>query len=212
MKPLNITMTSDFICPWCWIGEAHLESALASLAASDDAKIRFVPYQLNPDMPPEGTDRKAYRTAKFGSWARSQTMDAQVAHAGLAAGLKFDYSIIDKTPNTLAAHRLVWREQSAGRDARPLVRAIFSAYFAEGRDIGDANVLADIAQQFAQEHKETLGFLASNEGVEEVLQLASEARDAGVQSVPNFAMDGHTLSGAQPADVFIQVLQRHNAA
>ena len=77
-----IQIVSDFICPWCWIGEENLQRALAAAKRPDDCRIIFVPYQLNPHMPAEGIDRKAYRSAKFGSWAHSQALDAQVAQAG----------------------------------------------------------------------------------------------------------------------------------
>jgi len=94
----KIQVTYDFICPWCWIGEENLERALAASGFSTDRPISFLPYQLNPDMPVRGMDRKAYRSGKFGSWARSQAMDAQVTHAGKAVGLEFDYERVEKTP------------------------------------------------------------------------------------------------------------------
>lgn len=209
---MNLQITSDFICPWCWIGESNLDHALTQTGLDDTVRVHFVPYELNPDMPVQGMNRREYRAAKFGSWARSQAMDAQVTQAGLAAGLAFNYALIEKTPNTFAAHRLVWREQQAGSDARPLVREIFRAYFALGLDIGEPAVLADIAAAFRHERAETLRFLASDEGVAELAREQAQARQSGVQSVPSIRINDQILSGAQPVSVFAQVLNLSRVA
>jgi predicted DsbA family dithiol-disulfide isomerase len=203
-----IQIVSDFICPWCWIGEENLHRALVATERPDDRRIIFVPYQLNPHMPAAGMDRKAYRSAKFGSWAHSQALDAQVAQAGRAVGLNFACDRVKKTPNTLAAHRLVWREQHAGKNAVPLVRALFSAYFAEGQDIGDVNVLADIAGDTGLNRLEALSFLVSSEGRAEVLALEATSRVAGIRSVPSIHIGEHVISGAQPVEVMLEVLRR----
>ncbi|WP_338524571.1 DsbA family oxidoreductase [Pseudomonas batumici] len=208
----NIQVAYDFICPWCWIGEENLERALVAADLSVDSHITFLPYQLNPDMPVEGMDRKAYRSAKFGSWARSQAMDAQVTAAGRAVGLKFDYERAEKTPNTLAAHRLVWREQQAGRNASSLVKAIFKAYFGEGRDIGDLNVLADIAAETGLDRAKALGFLESGEGTTELLELEAATKASGIRSVPSIHIGAHVISGAQPLEVMAQVLRQSQLA
>ncbi|MGY2959141.1 putative DsbA family dithiol-disulfide isomerase [Pseudomonas sp. TE36184] len=208
----KIQVTYDFICPWCWIGEENLERALAASGFSTDRPISFLPYQLNPDMPVRGMDRKAYRSGKFGSWARSQAMDAQVTHAGKAVGLEFDYERVEKTPNTLAAHRLVWREQQAGRDASLLVKAIFKAYFSEGRDIGDLTVLADIAVETGLDREVIVDFLKADEGTAEVLKLEAQTKASGVRSVPSIQIADDVISGAQPIEIMIQILKRSQAA
>jgi len=208
----DIQVTYDFICPWCWIGEENLERALVASDFSTDRHITFLPYQLNPDMPVRGMDRKAYRSGKFGSWARSQAMDAQVAHAGKAVGLEFDYERVEKTPNTLAAHRLVWREQQAGRDASSLVKAIFKAYFGEGRDIGELNVLADIAAEIGLDRVAVADFLNTGEGTAEVLKLETRTKASGVRSVPSIQIADDVISGAQPTGIMVQILKRSRAA
>ena len=208
----TIQVTYDFICPWCWIGEENLERALVASGSSTDSHITFLPYQLNPDMPVQGMDRKAYRSGKFGSWARSQAMDAQVTHAGKAVGLGFDYDRIEKTPNTMAGHRLVWREQQAGRDARDLNKAIFKAYFSQGRDIGDLNVLADIAAETGLDRGAIVDFLNTEEGTAEVLKLEAITKASGVRSVPSIQIAEDVISGAQPIEVMIQILRRSQAA
>ncbi|APC18796.1 disulfide bond formation protein DsbA [Pseudomonas frederiksbergensis] len=202
----DIQVTYDFICPWCWIGGENLDRALAVTGLSATRRITYVPYQLNPNMPAQGMDRKTYRSGKFGSWARSQAMDAQVTQAGRAVGLVFDYERAEKTPNTLAAHRLIWRQQQIGTDASGLVKAIFKAYFAEGRDIGDVDVLVDIAGENGLDRDLTLSFLKSSEGISEVLALEAAAKARDVHSVPHLRMGSDVISGAQPVDVISQSL------
>src|SRR4051812_24346139 len=101
-----VDVISDVICPWCFIGKRRLEKAIA---AHDRAvKVRWLPFQLNPQMPREGVSRREYRTRKFGSWERSQELDARVVAVGREEGIDFSFDRIERTPNTLAAHRLIW--------------------------------------------------------------------------------------------------------
>ncbi|MGU7774276.1 DsbA family oxidoreductase [Burkholderia sp. MR1-5-21] len=205
MNKLNITLTSDFICPWCWIAERRLGRVIDELGLADAVEMKFVPYELNPTMPADGMNRKAYRTAKFGSWARSQAMDAHVAEAGRAEGLAFHYAIVDRTPNTLLAHRLVLFAQRSGNATR-VVDALFAAYFRDGRDIGDAGVLTDIATESGLDAGAVRAFLASDDGVSEVRSLAAAANHQGVASVPSIRIGATVITGAQPAAVFRDAL------
>ena len=132
--PLTVDVISDVICPWCYIGKRRLEKAVAALAGRERVRVRWHPFQLNPHMPKGGVSRKEYRTAKFGSWERSLDLDAQVAEAGRAEGIPFDFDRVMRTPNTLDAHRLIGLADTEGiQDA--VVEAVFRAYFTEGRDI-----------------------------------------------------------------------------
>ncbi|CAE6860170.1 hypothetical protein R75461_07941 [Paraburkholderia nemoris] len=115
MKAIQIEVNYDFICPWCWIGQRNLAAALDESGVGASVSIRHVPFELNPSMPVEGTDRRSYRTRKFGSWARSQSVDAQVAAAGLTAGAQFNYNRVLRTPNTRLAHRLMQFAQDETR-------------------------------------------------------------------------------------------------
>lgn len=149
MRPVEIQITSDFICPWCWIGHAHLKAAIKEVNLTGTAAtIKYLPYELNPTMPKDGANRKEYRSAKFGSWARSQAMDADVTLAGKRAGLEFNYEHIEVTPNTRLAHRLMFFAQGKGDAANTemLFEAVFAAYFSSGQDIGSADVLAKLAE------------------------------------------------------------------
>jgi predicted DsbA family dithiol-disulfide isomerase len=127
MEKLNIEVTYDFICPWCLIGETKLREAINATAAREGTRLSFVAYELDPQMPLDGLDRKQYRSAKFGSWERSQTMDAHVADAGREVGLEFNYSLLARTPTTLSVNRLVWMLQQQ-HHVTSLVESIFSGH------------------------------------------------------------------------------------
>ncbi|MGF6600927.1 putative DsbA family dithiol-disulfide isomerase [Paraburkholderia sp. GAS448] len=206
MDKLNIEVTYDFICPWCWIGEEKLKKAISEANAGEQTKFVFVPYELNPGMPVEGLDRKEYRSAKFGSWARSQAMDVQVAEAGRQVGLEFNYALTRRTPNTLAAHRLVWVLQQ-GHDVAALVEAIFHAYFSAGRDIGDVAVLTEIAVAAGFRRDKVEAFFASDSGVDEVRALEVQAIEHGVNSVPSVKIGNQIISGAQSVALFRATLE-----
>jgi len=206
MEKLNIEVTYDFICPWCWIGEEKLLTAIADANADAQTKLVFVPYELNPGMPVEGVDRKAYRSAKFGSWARSQAMDAQVEQAGREVGLEFNYALAKRTPNTLAAHRLVWMLQQE-HDVTALVESIFHAYFSAGRDIGDVGVLTELAVAAGFDRTKVNSFLSSNQGVDEVRALEAGAIERGVNSVPSVRVGRDIVTGAQSVALFRATLE-----
>ncbi|WP_261525642.1 DsbA family oxidoreductase [Burkholderia multivorans] len=205
MKPIEVTMIYDLICPWCWIAEHRLAQAIDAVGLTSNVKVRFVPFELNPSMPAGGMDRKAYRSAKFGSWARSQALDAHVAEAGRAAGLVFDHARIARTPNTRLAHRLVWFAQQRG-SAVALVDALFAAYFRDGRDIGDTDVLVEIATGAGLPGDAVRAFLASDAGLDAVVALEAHALGEGVAAVPSTRIGQSVVSGAQPAAVFRDAL------
>jgi predicted DsbA family dithiol-disulfide isomerase len=202
MEKLNIEVTYDFICPWCWIGEENLKQAISEANAGAQTKLVFVPYELNPGMSVEGLNRKEYRSAKFGTWApRSQAMDAQVAEAGRQVGLEFNYALAKRTPSTLAAHRLVWVLQQR-HDVTALVEAIFHAYFSAGRDIGDVAVLTEIAVAVGYKRDKVEAFFASDSGVDEVRALEAQAIEQGINSVPSVKIGDDIVSGAQSVALF----------
>jgi predicted DsbA family dithiol-disulfide isomerase len=197
----ELSIVSDVICPWCFVAKKNLEKALDLLPNRRDYSIVWRPYELNPGMPKEGMDRREYRSRKFGSWEHSLALDAQVAQAGQQAGITFRHDLMKRTPNTLNAHRLVWFTQREGaQDA--VVEVLFKAYFTEGRDVGDLEVLADLAAAAGLDRAKTAAFLASDEGTEEVRLEESMAMSKGINSVPTFILDGEELfSGARKPDV-----------
>jgi len=160
-------------------------------------------------MPAEGMDRRAYRTRKFGSWARSQVMDAQVTAAGLAAGAPFNYDVVLRTPNTRLAHRLMQFAQQRNEPMKTaaLYQAIYAAYFSEGRDIGSLDTLTAIAADHAFDANEVRAYLLSAAGNQEMDAARARADKLGVQAVPTILIDGHVISGAQPPVVFTNTLR-----
>ncbi|PKA39996.1 disulfide bond formation protein DsbA [Rhizobium sullae] len=204
---ITIKISSDFICPWCLIGERRLGKAIAGLPAGADVAFEWQPFELNPDMPSEGMDRKVYRSLKFGSWERSQLLDAHTVEAARDDDVAFDYAAIQRTPNTLAAHRLM-RFAAEHKRATQLAEAIFSAYFEKGRDIGDAGILGDIATEIGLDRAQALSFLTGEEGAGEVREQENAVLAIGVRSVPTFDIAGEVISGAQPTVVFQAALRR----
>lgn len=191
---IQIDVTSDFICPWCYIGEKRLTRAIESLPAGIEVQLRWLPFELNPDMPPEGMDRRAYRSRKFGSWERSQGMDAQTVLSGRGDGATFEYDAIKRTPNTFLAHRVSWLAEREGKQ-RAFVEAALKGYFAQGRDIGSRDVLAEIAGEIGLDRDAVVAFLDSDEGAESVRALERDQR--AVQGVPQFDIAGTIIAGAQ---------------
>ncbi|MBR0642488.1 DsbA family oxidoreductase [Plastoroseomonas hellenica] len=197
----HIDIVSDAICPWCWIGKRHADTALAMLAEEGLHFTRgWRPYQLNPDLAPEGVARDAYRAAKFGSLEQSRQRDAEVAAAGKAAGLSFRHDLMRRTPNTLEAHRLVRLAMPTGlQDA--VVEAIFRAYFQEGVDVARPDALAAIGRAAGLPEPVIAEFEAGDAARKEVQAEDAALRGAGLSGVPSFVMDRHLLfSGAMPAE------------
>jgi predicted DsbA family dithiol-disulfide isomerase len=208
---LRIDIVSDAICPWCYIGKRQLEHALTILAEEGlYFSVRWNPFQLNPDMPKEGRDRAGYRAMKFGSVERARELDKRVAGAAANVGLEFHHDLMLRTPNTLDAHRLIWL---AGQDGMQdaVMEAVFAAYFTEGRDIGDCGVLADCAARAGMDRAAVAKYLAGEVAAKEVLAADHAAREAGVNGVPSFFLDGYGLySGARSAETMAEALRSGN--
>jgi predicted DsbA family dithiol-disulfide isomerase len=197
----RIDVISDAICPWCYIGKRQLETALKLL---EQDQLRFSvmwhPFQLNPDMPPEGVERAAYRAAKFGGLERAQAIDRRITDTAATVGLEFHLEKLSRTPNTVNAHRLIrFAAQQGVQD--DVVEALFKGYFCDGADIGDPELLAAIGGTGGLEPDAVWKMLVSDEGRREVLANDQMVRNAGIQGVPSFALKGHVLfSGALAAE------------
>jgi len=199
-EPLVIDVVSDLVCPWCFIGKRHLEAALEGLPEAAGAKVRWHPFELNPDLPAEGVDRKGYLEAKFGGPARAAEIYARVREAGVRAGLDFAFEAIARQPNTRDAHRLIAWAQSRG-DAGPLVERLFRAYFQEGRYLGDRDMLTALAAEAGCDADEARVWLESGLGADEIAEAEARARALGISGVPFYIFDGRVgLSGAQPPE------------
>ena len=208
MNPLAIVIYSDLICPWCYIGRRRLGQALQLVGLSEPPSLVWRAFQLNPDLPKSGLDRKAYRTAKFGSWERSLEMDRRVIETGKTLGLVFDYDRVLVTPNTMDGHRLLWWAGVLGSPQDALAEVLFRAYFSEGRDLGELEVLADAAAEVGLSRERALLFLQSDDGRQEVLAEEREARRRGLDAVPFFLLNGiPALAGAQPPQAFVKAFR-----
>lgn len=204
----QLEIFSDLICPWCYIGKVRLEKALEMSGAGDELEIVWRPFQLNPNMPPEGVSRREYRIQKFGSWEYSQQLDAQVIESAKSEGLDFNFEIAERTPNTFLGHKLVKIAETHNcQDA--VVTELFNAFFCEGKDVGDLQFLLTVAERCGLDRKETEDSLKSTEL--ETLVKAEEARgrQLGINSVPCFVMNGRVLfSGAQQPQIIAEKLKQ----
>jgi len=208
---LRLDVVSDVICPWCHIGRARLARALGKLSSGGIAvQVTWRPFELNPDMPPEGMSRRDYRTRKFGSWERSRMLDEQVVREGRAEGLEFAYDRVSRTPSTRRAHRLVHRaHREGGAELQDqLVGRLFSAYFDTGEDVGEPDTLVGIARACGMNAAGLGDYLRSTEDEDIVVGQEMLAVRAGVQGVPSVLHGDLVLfSGALPADDIVGLIQ-----
>jgi len=203
---IPVEIISDLICPWCFIGKRRFEAALKQIDFADRIRVVWRPYQLNPDMPKAGLDRRQYRTMKFGSLEHSQKLDARIVEAGIQTGLQFNYDKVEKTPNTFEGHRLIWYANQQGKQDA-VVEALFKAYFTDGLDVGDVPTLIKVAAQAGLEEKAVTEFLHGNDGIKEVQEEERRGKLMGVEGVPAFVLNGQLLfSGAQDPTTIAQVL------
>jgi len=199
---MKIEVVSDVICPWCYIGRRRLHKAL-ELVSEIETEIIWLPFQLNPGMPAAGMPRAEYRKAKFGSVERGRELDARVAGEGRGEGIAFAFERMLRTPNTVAAHRLIAAAQKEGK-GQAAVDALFKAYFEDAEDIGDAAVLARLSS--------SLG-IRSEVDEKEVAALEASLRGLGIQAVPTFIFDRKFgVSGAHPPDALAAAMREAAAA
>ena len=203
----ELDVVSDVICPWCFVGKRRLEKAIALLGPKAQIKVTWRPFQLNPSMPNEGIDRNAYRKAKFGSLEQSQMLDARLTAVGATEGIPFHLDRIERTPNTLDAHRLIWLAQChAKQDA--VVEALFTAYFMDGVDVGERRNLVGIAAAAGIEKAVAEKFFATNERLNEIIAEERKFKALGIDGVPGFVINGVVLfSGAAEPQVLAQAFR-----
>jgi len=203
---VSVDVISDVICPWCFIGKRRMEKAIAALDAK--VNVRWLSFQLNPTMLKEGISRREYRTKKFGSWERSMQLDANIVVAGKDEGILFDFDRMERTPNTLDSHRLIWLADKEGvQDA--VVEALFRAYFTDGRDISDRQTLLDVVAEAGLGRSKAEAVLKGGAGQEAIREADELARRVRVEGVPFFVINGKiTLSGAQPPNAFLAAFEQ----
>ena len=203
--PIRLDIFSDPVCPWCYVGKANLDRALAQHPDHPFA-IQWHPFQLNPDMPTEGVSKRAYLEEKSGGKARVDAVHERLREVARGAGVDMDPDKPQRMPNTLNAHRLIhW----AGIEAvqQPIVDALMHAYWTEGRDIGDLETLADIAGENGMDREATLRLLQSDADADDIQARDQDARQKGVTAVPTFLIaQQYVVSGAQPPETWDKVI------
>ncbi len=208
-RPMKIDFVSDVSCPWCIIGLRGLEEALARTGDLIDAQITFQPFELNPNMPPEGQNIVEHITQKYGS-TPAQSASNREAIRARAAELGFTMAMSDQSRiyNTFDAHRLLHWAESEGRQAA-LKHALFEAYFTNGQAPSDHDVLVAAAERAGLDAEAARAVLSSGRYADEVRKAEQLWQSRGVSAVPAVIIDDrYLISGGQPADTFEQALRQ----
>ncbi len=201
----------DLIAPWCYIGKRRLESALALLGDRVSAEIEWLPFELNPQIPNDGVNRRFYRANKVGSWEKAVALDAQVAEAAREAGLDFRFDRIERIPNTLDIHRLVGYARREGIQSA-VVEAIFLAYYHHGFDLSKRQILLDVATEAGLDGSTMTALLETDMGIAEVRAERVRAIELGVRNVPHFLFnDASRLAWVCDRATMMSTLERLDA-
>ncbi|MBU2359139.1 MAG: DsbA family oxidoreductase [Alphaproteobacteria bacterium] len=202
---VKLDILSDPICPWCYIGKANLFKALEAVP-DHPFVLEWHPFQLNPDMPAAGMDRRSYLEQKFGGKEAAVKAYAPVVDRAEAAGLPLNLDRIARTPNTLDAHRLIhWA--GIEKQQTPMVDLLFNAYFVEGRDIADHEVLADLADAAGLDAAIVARLLDSDADLQDIRDRDAHSRKMGISAVPTFIVaNQHAVPGAQSTEMWTQTI------
>ena len=206
---LKIDFVSDVSCPWCALGLKSLEQALQRVGDSISTQLHFQPFELNPQMAPEGENKVEHLGRKYGRSAEQLQQGHETLRArGAELGFEFRFGPQDRIYNTFDAHRLLhWAELEGQQLA--LKQALFDAYFTQGQNPSDHALLVRVAQQVGLDPVQAQEVLASNRYAEEVRERERFYTDNGIHSVPAIIInDKHLISGGQPADVFERALRQ----
>lgn len=202
---MKIDVFQDTVCPWCRIGQAHLMQALEQISI-EPIEINYRAYLLDPTTPAEGKSRSTL-VERLGGQAQSDEMHNRLCEIGEACGLDFNFEEIEQIPNTLLSHQLI--KLTPHDQQQAMVDALHDAYFEHGRDIGQLDVLLDIARAQGLDVAEVETHLRANDTLQEVESDLHFAENASISGVPFFVIDDqYGISGAQPVDVFVQALKQ----
>lgn len=205
MSDVSIDIVSDIVCPWCFIGSRRVEQAIEGLGIQ--ARVAFHPFLLDPSIPPEGVDLRERLAKRYN--VEPDRMFGRVEEAARQSGIPLDFGKVRRMPNTLKGHTLI--RHAEGNQAG-LARALFAAYFLEGRDIGDTGTLADIATQHGFTRDAALALLSNDAELEETKAIARSFSERGITGVPFVIVnDKLAVNGAQSVEVFQQAITRGQA-
>lgn len=209
--PLHIDFVSDVACPWCAVGLAALERAIDKLQGEVEVAIDFQPFELNPQMGPEGQDVGEHLAAKYGSTPEQQAQArAGIAARGAAVGFTFRKEGRGRVWNTFDAHRLLmWAGEQGAKQQRDLKMALLKAYHGEGRSPADHAVLLDVVESVGLDRKQAQDVLQSGRYTNEVRERERQFQQMGISAVPSVIVnDRHLIQGGQPPEVFEQALRQ----
>jgi predicted DsbA family dithiol-disulfide isomerase len=204
---MTIDVVSDVVCPWCYVGKRRLQRALA-METNAEIPVRWRPYQLDPTIPAGGMDRKTYMRDKFGDNGRLEEVHERLRALGAEEGIAFAFEKIDRSPNTMDAHRLIrWASATGAQDA--VVDKLFSLYFEQGRDIGDRQLLIETARDAGMDSEAVEKLLTDGADESDVRQEIAQAQSLGVTGVPFFIFASRFgVPGAQSAEVLSTAIER----
>ena len=207
MDTLKIDIVSDVVCPWCVIGFRNLKKAMEELKSELDFEISWKPYELHPEIPQEGYDKKLYMQQKFGSSDGKSRYD-EITKIGESLNFNFNFSKTKRIPNTFMAHRLLWKSEEYNLQTE-LSEALFTAYFTDGLDIGSKEILAEISESVGMNKNEIINFLNSDEGGQETADLEMNFIEKSIGAVPTyFINDKYIIQGGQEPETFVSFLRK----
>ncbi len=208
MHKLKIDIVSDVVCPWCVIGFKNLQKAMAELQKEIEFEINWKPYELHPEIPENGYDKKLYMKQKFGDRTGNFSPYKQIEELGKGLGFEFNFSKSERIPNTFRAHRLLWKAREFDLQ-NELSEALFEAYFTEGKDIGSIDILSEIASNLGMSKEKTIKFLESKEGGKETADEEMNFIEKSIGAVPTyFINDKYIIQGGQEPSTFISFLNK----
>jgi len=208
MDKLKIDIVSDVVCPWCVIGFINLRKAIKELNDQIKFEISWKPYELHPEIPQNGYDKKLYLEQKFGDLSGRQSPYKQIEEIGNSLGFEFNFSKTERIPNTFNAHRLLWKSKQEGLQTE-LSEALFKAYFTDGRDVGSIEVLSDIAHEVGMKKEEIKNFLNSKEGGQETADEEMSFIEKSIGAVPTYFINNkYIIQGGQEPETFVSFLKK----
>jgi predicted DsbA family dithiol-disulfide isomerase len=204
---MRIDIYSDTVCPWCYLGKRRFELAMAA-RPHYEPRVTWRPFELNPDLPVEGADRAAYLAARMGTPERVAEAQAELKRQGESSGIEFRFDLIERVPNTRRSHLLMAHAARSGRQTVVMDR-VMRAYFEEGCDIGDIEVLVRLGVEAGLTEHESRAALILRAGQDGVIAAERHASVLGITGIPTFIFDGqYTISGAQDVGTLARVLDQ----
>lgn len=209
----RLDIISDVVCPWCYVGAANLLMAIEQRGGIHPFALRWHPYQLDPAIPPQGLDRKAYLAARFGTDSTHiDDIHARLTKMGAEAGITFNFDRITRAPNTLAAHRLIHWAAAEHLQTRTAM-ILFARYFERGEDISDPAILTQAAEEAGLDPAAIARLLSGDTDTDTIRAEVEAAGTMGVTGVPTFIIAGtRAVAGAQPRDLWTSLIEAIDSA